>query len=73
MKMGQRIKKLMTKHKALQLRDDIGSMYKKKRVKKLVSIADCVDVTNQGLEEYSKIAKKNWLQPPVIARQYWAE
>ena len=54
--MDQRIKKLMTMHKALHPRDDIDRQYvsRKEGRRGLASINDCIDASIQELEEYIK-------------------
>ena len=58
--MDQRIRKLMTKHKDLHLRDDIDRLYmsRKKGGGGLTSIEDKVDASIQRLEDYIKKEKR---------------
>ena len=58
--MDQRTRKLMTMHKALPTRDDLGSLYGsvKKGGRGLASIVECADATIPELEEYKKEPRK---------------
>ena len=52
--MDQRTRKLMTMHKALHLRNDVGRLYvsRKERGRRLASIEDSIDASIQRLEDY---------------------
>ena len=63
--MDQRTRKLMTMHKALHPRDDVGRLYvsRKEGGRGLASIEDSIDASIQQLEDYIKNTKEDWLQP----------
>ena len=54
--MDQRTRKLMTMHKALHSRDDVGRLYISRKVggRGLASIEDSVDASIQRLEDYTE-------------------
>ena len=59
--MGQRTRKLMTKHKALHPRDDVDRLHvsRKEGIIELASIQDNVDLSIQQLEDYIKSADED--------------
>ena len=58
--MDQKTRKLMTMHKALHLRGDVGRLYisRKEEERGLTSIGDCVDVSIQWLEDYIQMQRR---------------
>ena len=58
--MDQRIKKLMTMHKAIHPRDDMDRLYMSRKVqrRRLARIENSVDALIQGVEEYIKKSKE---------------
>ena len=63
--MDQRTRKLMTMHKALYPRDNVGRLYvpRKEGGRGLASIEDSVDTSIQRLEDYIKNTNEDWLRP----------
>ena len=59
--MDQRTRKLITRHKALNLKDDIDRLYvsRKERERILASTEVCVDESIQRLEEFIKKPQKD--------------
>ena len=58
--MDQRTRKLMTMHKALHRRDDVGGLYvsRKEGGRRLASIQDRVDASIHRLKDYIKKARR---------------
>ena len=62
-KMDQRIRKLMTMHRALHFGDDTGSLYvSRKEGGNLVSIQDSVNTSMKSVKDYIKNLEEYWLQ-----------
>ena len=56
---NHKMRKLMTIHKALHPRDDMGRLYIQRKGERVTSsIEDCVDVTIHGLQKYTRKSKE---------------